>query len=257
LRCELCSHPRSAVYRPRSSSDLGQNHPDLPSRVASPVREEAIVMAARAPGADRDVTDAEGAGPIREKRAQIHGDWGARILARQLAVHVRAHLIALPADRRTEMKAQPGSDEAPVREHGNALIQYACRGAPPSRVEQRRGAGWMREEYRDAIGDRDRRGSAALRCCVTVGVRHPQPSFPIARVHGDVGAVHLTSSGEAWSERAHFVDKRVPARHHLGHGLRPVRAVGSCRSRRRDGANAEGREVVDDLARRHSRHEAR
>src|SRR5688572_14056174 len=99
-----------------SSSNLASDHPDLPPAVARAVREKALVMASRAPGANRHVPQAELPGAVGEKGAQVDGGGRAHLLAGQLPVHVRAYLVAFAADRGAEVHPQLGHRKSSLRE---------------------------------------------------------------------------------------------------------------------------------------------
>src|SRR5688572_1174127 len=90
----------------KRSSDLGRENGDLPPRVPRAVREKTVVVAARAPGADRHVAYSQISRAVSETRPEVDGRRNGDFFSSQQPVHVGAHFIALPADRRPEMNAQ-------------------------------------------------------------------------------------------------------------------------------------------------------
>ena len=69
------------------------------------MREEAVVVTARASIAHADVADAACSRLVGKESAQVDSRFLARVSTRELRVDVGAHFIARTADRWTEVKA--------------------------------------------------------------------------------------------------------------------------------------------------------
>jgi len=97
-----------------------------------------------------------------DQLAKIDGARRVHHFAGELANHVRADLIALPANRGTEMHHEVAGMVAEATELGDAFQDDPSRGAAPARVKRGDGAGRMRDEHRYAVGDRDGERGAAI-----------------------------------------------------------------------------------------------
>ena len=99
---------------------------------------------------------------VGDQRAQIDRRRLAGMPARQLRVHVAAHLVALAADRRAGVHAEFRGRNAAMRERRDRALDNSRRRSPPAGVEQRDRARRMRDEHGNTVGDGDRESSSAI-----------------------------------------------------------------------------------------------
>ena len=113
------------------------DHAELAAGVTGAVREEAIVVASRATGGRDDVLDAELAKLGSKQRAQVDVRRPIGRATGQLPIDIRADLVALAADPRSEMRAELARREAPMRELSHPSLGDATRRSPPPRMQER------------------------------------------------------------------------------------------------------------------------
>ena len=103
-RCQTrvkLSHERHLPNR----SPIAANDTELSSLITSPMREETIVVTARAAIAHTDVAHPARSRLIGDEGTQIDGRFAAWLSSRELHIDVGAHLVAATADCWTKMNA--------------------------------------------------------------------------------------------------------------------------------------------------------
>ena len=113
----------------------GRNqYAELPARVASAMRVEPVVVAARATAADRDATDATLACMVSDQRSQIDVASAFDRAPGQPLEYIRADLITAPADRGTQMHDQLVAWDPTRLEEIDRTLDDSAGGAAPTRV---------------------------------------------------------------------------------------------------------------------------
>src|SRR6185312_15270067 len=97
------------------------------------MREEAIVVAARAPLARVNSGDAERARLPCEDFAQIHSRRLRDRATGNAFVHVRTHFVASAADRRAQRQVQLPRRDALAAQRVDTRLEYARGGPAPAR----------------------------------------------------------------------------------------------------------------------------
>lgn len=184
---------------------------------------------------------------LRNQSAKIGAPSARRVSARQLAVHIGADLVAFAADRGTEVETQLRDCVTAVRERFDPPLHDSRRSASPSRMEQRDRARRMGYEDGHTISDADRESEPPFRRNVSVGVIDAQPSVPIAGMSNDARPVYLIRRSEAGAAGKQLFPHLAPTLHHGASRFLGGKTERSGRTRRRESANAERREVVDDF----------
>ena len=80
---------------------------------------------------------AERARVIRDERAKVYGGGCIHMTAGELPVHVRAHLIALPADRGAAVEAKLLCAQPEPGKQGDRMLGDPRGGAAPARMQKR------------------------------------------------------------------------------------------------------------------------
>ena len=169
-----------------------QDYRDLPTRIASSVGKEAVVVAPGTRRAHGDFLDAHLRRVLGYEGSEIDISRARRGLPGELLPYLGADLITTAANRRAEVHGELVWCQAVPRQSRDSLSRNSRCGASPSRVEQRDDAGGVRDEYRDAIRDADSQCYSLLRGDVTIGLlAGPKPSLPAAGVHEHTRSMYL------------------------------------------------------------------
>jgi len=243
--CGLCGlSPQSSVGPGRQRS---RYYCDLPSGIASPVREKPVVVAPRAGPIDGDSLDARSRCLLGDQRSQVDVPRTDRWLSGQLFADVSADFVAAAANRGSKVDCELRCGDAESLE-GLYRFRRNSRGcSPPARVEKPDGAGRVCDEDGDAIGDSNGERGAAVTGNVAVRLSGAEPAIPPAGVEKNPIAVHLSDGNEPWRDVSQVVLHGGPATHHLIDGLRANQAEGSGISGSRKGANTPRIELGDRL----------
>src|SRR5690349_10216821 len=205
--------------RTAAMSQSGNQYGELPARITGAMREEPIIVAARATRADRYFANATKASVIGNERAEVEGRCPVDGATCQPLEDIRTDFIAVTADRGTEMHHEL------CRRHSSGFKQIerafddAGCGSAPARVQERGGTRGVREEYRNAVRDRHRHRGSSLEREVSVGVAAAEPSHPRRPVHEHAVSVHLARGCEPWTEWREMIAEAVPARDDVAHRL--------------------------------------
>lgn len=226
------------------------DHGELSTNISGAMREEARVVAPRAPLARRDLRHACVARMFGDQRAKVDALRRRRRAPGERGRDIGAHLVARAADRRAQMDAQVGCSASLPAERGERTIDDSSRGAAPSGVQNRRRAIRVRDEDRYAVGNRHGHRRSAARREVAIRVRDAKPPLPGAIVLDHARAVHLRRRGEARRDRVQRRAENIPPAHHLAHRLFGVRTETPCPARRRERRHSKALEVRNVFARK-------
>jgi hypothetical protein len=97
------------------------------------------------------------------------------------------------------------------------------------------------------VSDADRESEPPFGRNVSVGVIDTQPSVPVAGMRNDPRPVYLIRRSEAGAAGKQLFPHLAPALHHGPRRFLCGKTERSRRTRRRESANAELREAVDDF----------
>ena len=220
--------PTQCRRRGRGSQLLGlrRDHSYLSAFVACPVREEPVIVALSARGADSDLLDAGFGGMLGDQRAKVDVARTRHGLAGQLLADVRADLVASAANGRAQMDGELVRGEAVSRQSGDGLGGNVGGGPSPARVEKCDNAGWVRDEDGYAVGDSDGEADSLLRGDVTVGFTASQEAFPATGVDDHPGPVDLPDGRQSAGGLGDVALDRRPSSHHFVDGLGAGKAEG-------------------------------
>jgi len=97
----------------------------------------------------------------------------------------------------------------------------------------------MREEDRDAVGDRDSQCETAPGRDMAIGIVHSQPARPVVRVRYDSSAVNLVRGSQTRPAGRQLVAELSPSLHDEGRGLLRGKAEGARGSSGRECSDSE------------------
>ncbi len=155
----------------------------LASVVAATMREESVVIAARAGIGDGDIVHPRLGGLLGDKDTQIDRRWALDALFGQPQVDLGRHLVARTADGRSAVHAQLTGGEPQRAKMSDGTLYDGELGASPTGVNDSGCSALVGDENGDAVGEGDGHGGSALGCEMPVGVVRAQPPFPPLTVH--------------------------------------------------------------------------
>lgn len=203
------------------------------------MREQALVMTSRAPGADGHAC-ARLTSLFGQRATQIEQGLSVDAMAGYRLEDLGADFVATAANGRTEMHDGTTRIETFGLQRGQRFLEDPCGGALPPTVQHRTDAGGMRDEDRNTIGQGHRHCGARRTGHVAVcpaGVS--QPPVPGAVVTEDAVTVHLHRRRQATGARAQRMNEIGPAAKDVRRGLRRGKAEVACLTSRGEGDEAE------------------
>jgi len=239
---------RVGATRERCRVLEGDDHPELTAGISSPMRVEAIIVAARAEVAERNVTHTERVGVTRDEQAQV--DWRRPIswMTGEPAIDIWTHLVAVTADCRTTVHSQVLGTEPEGIKLADGDLDDARFGTAPAGVQDGGGSARVGDEDGDAVRDGDGHRGPSFRCEVPIRLLAAEPAMPLTAMAHDVVAMDLARGGESRGWPAKLRAKRRPARVHIADRLVSVEPEASCLPRGGERLDAEVMKVLDDLA---------
>ena len=134
-----------------------------------------------------------------------------------------------------------------MRERLDAVLHDVGSSAAPAGMKETDGAGRVGDKDGNAVRDRHRENQTPVDGDVSVDGVDAQPAFPPRTVNDHPAAVHLRRMRQSASFVAQLLAQSDPSRNHLAHRLGATEAEAAGRACRREGADAEGSEFVDNL----------
>src|SRR5438270_4060543 len=115
------------------------------------MREESVVVASRAGRRRGDVPDTRPTCMCGDKRAKVDLLRADGFFSGELLIDICANLVAVPTNRRTEMDAKFRRGITALGQGFDSPLHDASCGSSPTGVEKSRGAGRVRDKYRNAV----------------------------------------------------------------------------------------------------------
>jgi hypothetical protein len=101
------------------------------------MREETIVVATRATRRDRDPPNTPKSRVVRDHGTQVDRRWHISRATCHALVYIRTHLIAVSANRRTEVHEELSAWNPTRLEHVDRTLDDSAGSASPTRMQER------------------------------------------------------------------------------------------------------------------------